>query len=294
METINRSLNTAFQEIIDFIRNPEQLSKIIGNVIKIILILIIARLSIRIINSIINQFFEKQKKLKFSIDPTRVDTMKGLIKSILTYVIYFIAFTAIVKFFGIDISGLIATAGIGGLALGFGAQNLVRDIITGFFILFEEQFGVGHYVEVSGVQGVVEEMALRVTKIRDFNGDIHIIPNGEISKVTNKSNGKMRALVEVSIAYEEDIDNAIDVLTKTSEKLGLENEQIIEGPTVLGVSKLGDSGVVISVMAKTTPMEQWSVERLMRKTFKQAFDDAGVEIPYQKMVIVSQKNSEYK
>jgi len=294
METISRSLNTAFQEIIDFIRNPEQLSKIIGNAIKIILILIIARLSIRIINSIINQFFEKQKKLKFSIDPTRVDTMKGLIKSILTYVIYFIAFTAIVKFFGIDISGLIATAGIGGLALGFGAQNLVRDIITGFFILFEEQFGVGHYVEVSGVQGVVEEMALRVTKIRDFNGDIHIIPNGEISKVTNKSNGKMRALVEVSIAYEEDIDNAIDVLTKTSEKLGLENEQIIEGPTVLGVSKLGDSGVVISVMAKTTPMEQWSVERLMRKTFKQAFDDAGIEIPYQKMVIVSQKNSEYK
>jgi len=294
METINRSLNTAFQEIIDFIRNPEQLSKIIGNAIKIFLILIIARLSIRIINSIINQFFEKQKKLKFSIDPTRVDTMKGLIKSILTYVIYFIAFTAIVKFFGIDISGLIATAGIGGLALGFGAQNLVRDIITGFFILFEEQFGVGHYVEVSGVQGVVEEMALRVTKIRDFNGDIHIIPNGEISKVTNKSNGKMRALVEVSIAYEEDIDNAIDVLTKTSEKLGLENEQIIEGPTVLGVSKLGDSGVVISVMAKTTPMEQWSVERLMRKTFKQAFDDAGIEIPYQKMVIVSQKNLEYK
>jgi len=290
METINRSLNTAFQEIIDFIRNPEQLSKIIGNAIKIFLILIIARLSIRIINSIINQFFEKQKKLKFSIDPTRVDTMKGLIKSILTYVIYFIAFTAIVKFFGIDISGLIATAGIGGLALGFGAQNLVRDIITGFFILFEEQFGVGHYVEVSGVQGVVEEMALRVTKIRDFNGDIHIIPNGEISKVTNKSNGKMRALVEVSIAYEEDIDNAIDVLTKTSEKLGLENEQIIEGPTVLGVSKLGDSGVVISVMAKTTPMEQWSVERLMRKTFKQAFDDAGIEIPYHKMVIVSKKN----
>ena len=290
METINKSLTTVFQETMDFLKNPEQFSKIIGNAIKIILILIIAKLSVRIFGSIINQFFEKQKKLKFNIDTTRIDTMKGLVKSTLTYVIYFIAFTAVIKFFGIEITGLIATAGIGGLAIGFGAQNLVRDIITGFFILFEEQFGVGHYVEVNGVSGIVEEMALRVTKIRDFNGDLHIVPNGEISKVTNKSSGNMRALVEMSIAYEEDIDNAIAVLNKASEKLGAENEQIVEGPTVLGVSKLENSYVVISIVAKTLPMEQWAIERLMRKTFKEAFDNAGIEIPYPRTVVITKKD----
>ncbi|QUH19403.1 mechanosensitive ion channel family protein [Alkaliphilus sp. B6464] len=290
METINKSLTTVFQETMDFLKNPEQVSKIIGNAIKIILILIIAKLSIRILGSIINQFFEKQKKLKFNIDITRIDTMKGLVKSTLTYVIYFIAFTAVIKFFGIEIMGLVATAGIGGLAIGFGAQNLVRDIITGFFILFEEQFGVGHYVEVNGVSGIVEEMALRVTKIRDFNGDLHIVPNGEISKVTNKSSGKMRALVEMSIAYEEDIDNAIAVLNKASEKLGAENEQIVEGPTVLGVSKLENSYVAISIVAKTLPMEQWAIERLMRKTFKEAFDNAGIEIPYPRTVVITKKD----
>lgn len=290
METINTSLTTLVQETMDFFKNPEQISKIIGNGIKIILILIIARLFVRIFGSIINQFFEKQKQLKLNIDTTRIDTMKGLAKSILTYVTYFIAFTAIIKFFGIEIMGLIATAGIGGLAIGFGAQNLVRDIITGFFILFEEQFGVGHYVEINGVSGIVEEMALRVTKVRDFNGDLHIVPNGEISKVTNKSNGKMRALVEVSIAYEEDIDNAIAVLKKASEKLSAENEEIVEGPTVLGVSRLENSYVAISVVAKTLPMEQWAVERLMRKTFKEAFDKAGIEIPYPKTVVISKKD----
>ena len=106
------------------------------------------------------------------------------------------------------------------------------------FILFEEQFGVGNYVEIDGVEGIVEEMALRVTKVRDFSGDLHIIPNGEISKVTNKSSGKMRALVEMPIAYEEDIDKAIKILNESSEKLKTENQQILEGPTVLGVSKL--------------------------------------------------------
>ena len=160
------------------------------------------------------------------------------------------------------------------------------------FILFEEQFGVGHYVEVDGISGIVEEMALRVTKIRGFSGDLHIVPNGKINRVTNKSAGKMRALVEVSIAYEENIDNAIDVLKKASEKLKLENNKILDGPNVLGISNLERFGVTILIIAKTVPMEQWAVERAMRKAFKEALDDAGIEIPYEKRVIIQQKNNE--
>lgn len=287
MEHVRRILTSTFKENIDFLRGSEQFSGVVKIAIKIVLIMVVARFSIKIINSIINKFIEKQKSSKLNIDFIRVNTMKGLMKSLVKYIIYFIAFTAIIKFFGIEVTGLIATAGIGGLALGFGAQNLVKDIITGFFILFEEQFGVGNYVEINGIEGIVEEMALRVTKIRDFSGDLHIVPNGEINKVTNKSSGKTRALVEISIAYEENIDNAMDVLKRASEKLKLENDKILEGPSVLGVSKLEKSGVVILIIAKTVPMEHWAVERLMRKTFKEALDHAGIEIPYEKITIAN-------
>lgn len=286
MDYIKNVLTITFGDIIDFLKNSEQFSQATKITIKIILVMAVARFSIKIINSIIDKFVEKQKDSKINIDFIRVNTMKGLMKSLTKYIIYFIAFTAIIKFFGIEVTGLIATAGIGGLALGFGAQNLVRDIITGFFILFEEQFGVGNYVEINGVEGIVEEMALRVTKVRDFSGDLHIVPNGEISKVTNKSSGKTRALVEIFVAYEENIDNAMDVLKKASEKLKSENDEILEGPNVLGVSQLKRSGVAILIIAKTVPMEHWAVERLMRKTYKEALDNAGIEIPYEKIMVV--------
>lgn len=287
MEHVRRILTSTIKENIDFLRSSKQFSEIMRIAIKIILIIIIARLLIKVINSTIDKFVEKQKKSKLNIDFIRVNTMKGLMKSAVKYIIYFIAFTAIIKFFGIEVTGLIATAGIGGLALGFGAQNLVRDIITGFFILFEEQFGVGNYVEINGVEGIVEEMALRVTKIRDFGGNLHIIPNGEIGRVANKSSGKTRAFVEISIAYEENIDNAMNVLERASEKLKAGNDKILEGPSVLGVSKLEKFGVAISITAKTVPMEHWGVERLMRKTYKEALDEAGIGIPYEKIIITN-------
>lgn len=280
------TIQTSLKETIEFLKNPEQLTNMIGLLLKIILILLVAKVSTKLIESIVNKFFQSQKNLKFKVEAARMDTMKGLIKSIVKYLIYFIAFTSIIKSFGVEVGALIATAGIGGLAFGFGAQNLVRDIITGFFILFEDQFSVGDYVEVEGVGGIIEEMALRVTKIRDFNGDLHILPNGEIKKVTNKSNGKMRAWVNMSIAYEEDIDHAIKILRELSEKLKQENSSILEGPTVLGVTDLKNSEVVISINAKTVPMEQWAIERMMRKAFKQAFDKHGIEIPYPRRVII--------
>ena len=279
------TVSEAFKETMLFLKNPQQLSLYLGKLVNIILILVIAKLSIKVLHSIINKFFDSQKNLKFKVDISRLETMKGLVKSIVKYIIYFVAFTSIIKSFGTDVTALITAAGIGGLAFGFGAQNLVRDVITGFFILFEDQFSVGSFVELDGIAGTVEEMALRVTKIRGVNGDLYIVPNGEIKKVTNKSTGKMRSLVEMSIAYEEDIDNAIKVLNKAADDLR-EDERIVEGPTVLGVSALGASEVVITVMAKTVPMEQWAIERLMRKNFKEAFDREGIEIPYPRRVVI--------
>lgn len=288
-------VNSTFSKYIEELKltmngylDPDKIASIMIRATKIILILIVAKIAIRLTNALIDKFIDSKDKFKLKVDDSRISTAKGILKSIVRYTIYFVSFTPIMAEFNIDIKGLIAAAGIGGLAIGFGAQNLVRDIISGFFILFEDQFAVGDYIEIDGKTGVVEEMALRITKIRDFSGDLHIIPNGSIDKVTNRCRGNMRAKVDMSIAYEENIERAIGVLNSASEKIKKESGDIIEGPIVLGVTNFGESDVVITIIAKVKPMSQWAVERLMRKRFKEIFDKEDIEIPYPKRVIYNQ------
>ena len=266
--------------------DPKQLALYSGNIIKIILILIITTLAVRFTNMLIDKFFANRDKFKMVGEDKRYSTLKGVIQSVARYTIYFIGITPILETLGINVSSLLAAAGIGGLAIGFGAQNLVKDVITGFFILLESQFQVGDYIETAGKSGIVEEMTLRVTKIRDFNGDMHIVPNGSVDRVTNKSVGNMRAWVDISIAYEENIDNAMEVLVQVCQEIARDCDRIVEGPTPLGVTKLGDSDMVLSIVAKTVPMEQWAVERLIRKRVKEVFDEKGIEIPYPRRVVI--------
>lgn len=258
-------------------------------ILKIIVILLLTKIIIRIGSSIIERFFKKQKNSRFGLNGRKADTLSELLKSILRYVIYFIAVLWIFEAVGFDITTVIAVTSVAGVAIGFGAQSLVKDIISGFFILFEDQFAVGDYIIIEGMSGIVEALGLRITKIRDFSGDLHIIPNGSISKVTNKSRGNMRALVEFQIAYEEDIDNAIRVINTVNEDMKKNFEQIVEGPQVIGVTDLGDFGITIRVIAKTLPMEQWGVETELRKRIKNALDKAGIEIPYPKRVLVENR-----
>ncbi|MBU7007529.1 mechanosensitive ion channel family protein [Phosphitispora fastidiosa] len=253
--------------------------------------IILAFVLIKTGDMIINRIL-KPRDQKFYFDERRLLTLKTLAKSILRYAVYFIVgFTVlgqIAQLTGTDLKGFLAGAGILGVALGIGAQSLVRDVITGFFILLENQYVVGEYITTGGFSGFVEEIELRVTKLRDWGGEYHIIPNGQITAVTNFSRGNMRALVEIGIAYEEDIDKALDVMQKTAIELAGEfGDVIAEGPEVLGVVALGPSEVVIRTVAKTRPMEQWRVERELRKRFKEAFDREGIEIPYPRQVIIT-------
>ncbi|MBF8982302.1 mechanosensitive ion channel family protein [Lutibacter sp. B2] len=258
----------------------------IKDMIEIILILFVMRFSIRFSHVLVNRFFENKYKLKVVGEENRLKTIKGIIKSVLKYTIYFIGFTPILEVFGISISSIIAAAGIGGIAIGFGAQSLVKDVITGFFILFENQFRIGDHIVVGDKSGIVEEMTLRVTTLKDFNGDIHIVPNGTIQRVTNKCRSVMRAKVDIGVAYEENIDHVINVLNELCLEIAKENSDIMEGPSVLGITNFGESDVVISITAKTVPMQQWAVEREIRKKIKQTFDQKGIEIPYPRRVIV--------
>lgn len=254
--------------------------KILKVTFDIIKILVIAFIGIKIGDILISRFYKLQTKGKIQLPERKIGTLMSLTKNILRYVIYFIAAASILKIFNIEMTSILAVAGIGSLAIGFGAQNLVKDVISGFFIIFEDQFGVGDYITINNFSGLVEEVGLRISKIRDFSGDLHIIPNGEIKTVTNHTRGSMRALVNVGIPYEEDIDRIINVLTQICEDIKKSRNDVIEGPTVLGITDFQDSQVLITIIAKTEPMKQWEVERDIRYRIKKVFDREKITFPY--------------
>lgn len=258
-----------------------------GILARIVAVIILAMIAVKVGDSLINRLFLKPSKKMpgWRLEETRAKTLSSLLKSALRYTAGIVSLLTVLELLGIDTKAVLGGVAIVGLAIGFGAQNLVRDVITGFFIIYERQYDVGDYVSIAGVSGVVEEIGLRTTRLRDWSGDVHIVPNGLVEKTTNKSKAASRALVEVSIAYEEDIRKAISVLQKVCDQASSEIPSIVEGPKVLGVSKLADSGITLTVWAKTRPLEQWGVERELRLRLKEALDKAGIEIPYPKMVV---------
>ena len=273
-----------------FFKTTDGKLNILGKGIKIILIFIIIKILTKIIYIIIDRAVYSRKKSIFSVDEKKINTLTAVLKNIIKYIFYFIGLVMVLDMFNINTASILATAGIGGLAIGFGAQSLVKDIITGFFILFENQFSVGDYIKIGEYEGIVEELGVRVTKLRDFSGELHIIPNSNIGAVTNKTRGAMRALVKVSVAYEEDIDKVIKVLDGVCKEVKETNKNIVDGPTILGVSDLGEYGIDLTIVAKTTPMEQWGVEREIRKKIKETFDRENIEIPYPKRIIYDNKS----
>jgi len=275
-----------WQFIEDFFKTEDGSLNLLGKAAAIMVIFTTIFIITRVVNHIVDKTMNNRRLTRLQINDRRMNTLSEILKKVVKYILVFIGIVVSLDLFNINTTSIIATAGIGGLAIGFGAQSLVKDIITGFFILLEDQYAVGDYVKIGGLEGIVEELGVRVTKLRDFTGELHIIPNSNVQIVTNRTRGAMRALVKISIAYEEDIERAIKVLEKVSEDLAKSNENIVEGPTVLGVTEFGGSDVVLTVVAKTKPMEQWAVERALRKSIKEAFNREDIEIPYSKIVVV--------
>lgn len=189
--------------------------------------------------------------------------------------------------FGVNIGPLVAGAGIAGVALGFGAQSLVKDVISGFFLLMENQFGVGDIISVDEKHtGTVERMTLRVTLIRDAEGKAHFVPNGSIVRVVVLSKEYARALVDVGVGYDADIEAVLAELRRIGEELAAEwPDRVLEATQVLGVEALGDSAVTLRTLTKTAPAKQWEVARELRKRILVAFRKAGIDIPYPQQVV---------
>ncbi|GAA0745633.1 mechanosensitive ion channel family protein [Clostridium oceanicum] len=252
---------------------------------QILFILVLMFLSVRIGNKIIDKFINRQKNLRFSLDEKKANTIGTVLKSILRYSVYFLGIFMIIEIIFGRIGSIFV--GLGGAALGFGAQSLVKDVISGFLILFENQFSVGDYVTIEDKSGIVEEIELRITRIKDFNGDVHIIPNGLINKMTNHVKNPIRFKVEIGIAYEESVNNAINKINSICESFSEKNGDIlVENPKVYGVTSLGDSSVNITIYGKCVPMNQWSAEVKLRQEILNGLNRENIEIPYNKINIV--------
>lgn len=241
-------------------------------------------------NRVITRLFAKYRQ-RNDVSEGRAQTLESLSKNIIGYILIFIFFVTILQIFNIEVTAILAGAGIIGLAVGFGAQGLVSDVVTGFFILLEKQVDVGDFISTGDFSGIVEEVGLRTTHIRGFDGTLHYVPNREISSVSNHSRGNMRALVDIGISYDDDIDKAMVVLQQVCAEIAQEDENIVDGPNVLGVQTLGASDVVLRVLCKTKNMEQWGVERKLRKALKEALDRNGIEIPFPHQVYIEKKEN---
>lgn len=189
----------------------------------------------------------------------------------------------IVREMGIDIGPLLAGAGIIGLAVGFGSQALVKDVVTGFFILIENQFRVGDVIRAGGHSGLVEKITLRTTVLRDLEGAVHIIPNGEIGTVSNLTYIWSKALIDISVDYRSNIDRAMEIMLEVARDMASEERwkrELLEDPQVLGVQALGDSSVILRISFKTLPQSQWALAREYRRRIKNRFDAEGITIPF--------------
>ena len=274
----------------DFFSKRIDLDAIFEKVISIIVISIIMYFSIRIGNKIINKFVDRQvaSKTSFSLEPQKALTIGEVLKSVLKYTVYIIGIGAML--YDILAKIPVALVSAGGFAIGLGAQSLVKDLINGFFVLFEDQYGVGDHVTIGQFSGIVESIGIRTTVLRDFTGDLHLIPNGSVLEVTNHSRGNIRFIVDVEIAYEENVDKAIEVIKRTSDLFEEKHKDKLRGKVdVLGVLSLNASGVTIRVVGRSEPLSQWEMERELRKDIKIALDEAGIEIPYPKTAIINKK-----
>jgi small conductance mechanosensitive channel len=253
--------------------------------LKALLILLLAWVAVRVLKLLTKRLlrhFEDDDPNVVSESEQRAKTLVQLLNSVGIVVIAIAAVLMVLNQF-ISIGPLLAGVGVAGLAISFGAQSLVKDVINGFFVLLEKQFDVGDVIEVNGKAGAVERMTLRVVMLRDIEGTLHIIPNGNISLVSNKTYGWARAVVDVGVAYKENVDRVRDVLKSVGQRFSEESDwqpKLLDPPDILGVQSLDDSAVVLRLMVKTVPGKQWEVKRELWRRVKNRFDAEGIEIPF--------------
>lgn len=225
----------------------------------------------------------------------RAAAISSVLGSTLSVAIWTVAAIIVLSELGVDIGPLIAGAGIAGVALGFGAQSLVKDCIAGLFMLLEDQYGIGDIVDLGEATGTVEEITLRMTRLRGLDGTVWYVPNGEVVRVGNMSQLWSVALIDVDVAYDTDLERAREIILATANSVCESPEwveTVIEPPSVLGVETLGADGITLRMVVKTTPGKQWALQRTLREALKRDLDGAGIEIPFPQRTVWMRNEAE--
>jgi small-conductance mechanosensitive channel len=262
---------------------PERLLGLAGKLVQILLIVGIAWLAAWLAGRFIRRVFTS--RARFARKPG-AQTVFTMLRSMVYYVFFFIALIMVLRVAGVDFSAILAGAGVIGLAVGFGAQTMVRDFLSGFFLLFEDSVNVGDFITVGDISGTVEFIGVRRTQVRAFDGTLYTVPNGELTKFGNKNRDYMQAIVNVDLAYEQDAERGLTLAQEVADKwFDVRQDIALQRPEVQGLLVFGESGLTIRVVAKVRPLKHWEAERELRTRLKKEFDSQDVEIPFARRVV---------
>lgn len=286
-----KEIKKATERLWDYLKSEELWNFIIATSIKIAGILILSYIVIFIGKRIITRIFKLRMKAPIHQSERRTKTIIRLLHSTLSYVVYFSAIIAILSALNIEVMGLLAGAGIAGLAIGFGAQSLVKDVITGFFIILEDQFGVGDYIRLNEAEGTVSEIGLRTTKIVATTGEQYIIPNGMITEVVNYSVNNSKAIIDMQVGIDANIEKVEQLLKNYLEKLPSQYEELVDVPKFLGVQNVTGTEITIRIVAETKPLEHYGISRIIKRDVKNILDQNGIPMAYPKMMLYDQSSN---
>ena len=288
--------------------------EVVPGALKIVLILLVAFVVRRLLRRVIKRFtrslttqaVERFGKISSRVPladtspmdisraAMRTETLGAVLNSVGGFAIWIIAGAMILGVFRINLGPLVAGAGIAGIALGFGAQNVVKDILAGLFVILEDQYGIGDVVDLRdslgspGTSGTVESISLRTTRLRDIEGAVWNVPNGEIRTAGNKSQQWARSLIDVNVSYGTDVKHAVEIIKRTADEVWADEEFnafVLEEPEVWGVERFDADSLAIRLVIKVQPAKQWAVNRELRQRLKAAFDTEGIEIPFQQRTV---------
>lgn len=257
---------------------------LLHSLLRVCVILVIAWVLLQLSRRLVRLFRDYMgRRTEDGEDLRRIETLARVFRYIATVIISLVAGMLALSELGISIAPILGAAGVVGIAVGFGAQSLIKDYFTGFFLLLENQIRQGDVVEAGGKAGLVEEVTLRYLRLRDFEGSVHYVPNGLITTVTNKSRGFAQALIEVGVAYRESVDEAFDAMRDVGDAMRADPqfaERILDDLEIVGVENWADSAVTLRCRFKVRPLEQWNVRREFLRRLKMAFEARDIQIPY--------------
>lgn len=288
-------LNRVWEYLQAHLLTTETFMHILMVVVEVAVIFILTKIVMKLAQKFLARQLRPMEVLP-DTDPKkqRAKTLLPLLENIIGYVLYGLAAVLAIQRIGVDITAILAGAGVVGLAIGFGAQTLVKDLISGFFLLFDGLIAVGDVITIDTHTGLVEKIGIRNTQIRKFSGELRTIPNGDLNSFGNFNRGFMRAVVPIGIAYEANIEDAMAVLRKIALDWAAKNSEVVmEEPMVQGVMSFNSSDVEVRIVAKVVPGVQWQAERDLRRRLKEYFDDRNVEIPFPRQVVYVRNEQEW-